>query len=326
MTRLEELLYALTSVIIRYHDSQPKVLNKLVVEKNPTLLGKKVLAYAKEIIHDENEGFKAKLEEIIQDCTSKGYTERNPFLRFILNEIVFLKSMQDRKKSFDPSQLEEYKKQIAQILLDLKQLMITPKSKTYGVTYTKTTEDYEPNISLSGLKNDGYYGGEFCNSGNLINEEVLQTFNIHINSNDVSECSSDDELKEIASSLCLEHQNRLRVPELSELVHELTDHNKELRKAVRTQAEESEKDKKKILEQETTMQEKDKEIEKLKTGSTPRPVFNPVLLPYGSLFNRPSLGTQQKKSFGVTNSLTESSESPSTGFNPSPSLGNDTVD
>lgn len=325
MTRLEELLYALTSVIIRYHDSQPKVLNKLVVEKNPILLGKKVLAYAKEIIHDENEGFKARLEEIIQDCTSKGYTERNPFLRFILNEIVFLKSMQDRKKSFDPSQLEEYKKQTAQILLDLKQLMITPKSKTCRVTYTTTSEDSEPNISLSGLKNDGYYGGEFCNSGNLINEEVLLTFNIHINSNDVSECSSDEELKEIASDLCLEHQNRLLVPELSELVHELTDHNKELRKTIKTQAEESERDKKKILEQETAIQGKDKEIEKLKAGSITHPVFNPVLtLPYGTLFGKTALG--QKKSFGVINSPTESSEPPSTGFNPSPSMGNEVVD
>lgn len=243
MTRLEELLYTLTSVIIRYHDSQPKVLNKLIVESNPILLRRKALALAKEIIQDKDVECKGRLEELIQNCT-KGYPDRKPFLYFILNEVLFLKSMLDRKSSFEPSKLEEYKKQIAQLLIDLKQLMITPKSKTYEVKYTSATENSETSISLSGVKNDGYVGGEFCNSGNLIKEEVLEALNIHINSKNTAECSSDEEIKALAESLCLEHQNALLVPELLEKTRILTESSQEQENELLTKTEQTKTDKK----------------------------------------------------------------------------------
>ncbi|WP_457589349.1 hypothetical protein, partial [Legionella pneumophila] len=263
MTRLEELLYTLTSVIIRYHDSQPKVLNKLIVESNPILLRRKALALAKEIIQDKDVECKGRLEELIQNCT-KGYPDRKPFLYFILNEVLFLKSMLDKKSSFEPSKLEEYKKQITQLLIDLKQLMITPKSKTYEVKYTSATENSETSISLSGVKNDGYVGGEFCNSGNLIKEEVLEALNIHINSKNTAECSSDEEIKALAESLCLEHQNALLVPELLEKARILTESSQEQESELLTKTEQTKTDKKIILEQQATIQEKDKEIEVLK--------------------------------------------------------------
>ncbi|HAT8591776.1 TPA: hypothetical protein JA986_03145 [Legionella pneumophila] len=331
MTRLEELLYTLTSVIIRYHDSQPKVLNKLIVESNPILLRRKALALAKEIIQDKDVECKGRLEELIQNCT-KGYPDRKPFLYFILNEVLFLKSMLDKKSSFEPSKLEEYKKQIAQLLIDLKQLMITSKSKTYEVKYTSATENSETSISLSGVKNDGYVGGEFCNSGNLIKEEVLEALNIHINSKNTAECSSDEEIKALAESLCLEHQNALLVPELLEKARILTESSQEQENELLTKTKQTETDKKTILEQQATIQEKDKEIEALKekvselTRSMPRPVFNPVLpMGYSSLFFNTRLGTQAKQqtTFDVTDlSIAKSSESKDAEPNKSFSMGN----
>ncbi|MFO2970767.1 Dot/Icm T4SS effector RavI [Legionella pneumophila serogroup 10] len=331
MTRLEELLYTLTSIIIRYHDSQPKVLNKLIVESNPILLRRKALALAKEIIQDKDVECKGRLEELIQNCT-KGYPDRKPFLHFILNEVLFLKSMLDRKNSFEPSKLEEYKKQITQLLIDLKQLMITPKSKTYEVKYTSATESSETSISLSGVKNDGYVGGEFCNSGNLIKEEVLEALNIHINSKNTAECSSDEEIKALAESLCLEHQNALLVPELLEKAQILSESSKEQEKELLTKTQQAETDKQVIIEQQATILEKDKEIEKLKervselTRSMPRPVFNPVLpLGYGSLFFNTRLGTQAKQqtTIDVTDlPMVKSSETTDTQPNQSFSMGN----
>ncbi|CZG60477.1 TPA: hypothetical protein JBD88_01580 [Legionella pneumophila subsp. pneumophila] len=331
MTRLEELLYTLTSVIIRYHDSQPKVLNKLIVESNPILLRRKALALAKEIIQDKDIECKGRLEELIQNCT-KGYPDRKPFLYFILNEVLFLKSMLDKKSSFEPSKLEGYKKQIAQLLIDLKQLMITPKSKTYEVKYTSATENSETSISLSGVKNDGYVGGEFCNSGNLIKEEVLEALNIHINSKNTAECSSDEEIKALAESLCLEHQNALLVPELSEKARILTESSQEQENELVTKTKQIETDKKTILEQQATIQEKDKEIEALKekisdlTRTAPRPVFNPVLpMGYSSLFFNTRLGTQAKQqtTFDVTDlPIIKSSESKDAEPNKSFSMGN----
>ncbi|CZI92606.1 Uncharacterised protein [Legionella pneumophila] len=331
MTRLEELLYTLTSVIIRYHDSQPKVLNKLIVESNPILLRRKALALAKEIIQDKDVECKGRLEELIQNCT-KGYPDRKPFLYFILNEVLFLKSMLDKKSSFEPSKLEEYKKQITQLLIDLKQLMITPKSKTYEVKYTSATENSETSISLSGVKNDGYVGGEFCNSGNLIKEEVLEALNIHINSKNTAECSSDEEIKALAESLCLEHQNALLVPELLEKARILTESSQEQESELLTKTEQTKTDKKIILEQQATIQEKDKEIEALKekisdlTRTAPRPVFNPVLpMGYSSLFFNTRLGTQAKQqtTFDVTDlPIIKSSESKDAEPNKSFSMGN----
>jgi hypothetical protein len=210
--------------------------------------------------------------------------------------------------------------------------MITPKSKTYEVKYTSATESSETSISLSGVKNDGYVGGEFCNSGNLIKEEVLEALNIHINSKNTAECSSDEEIKVLAESLCLEHQNALLVPELLEKAQILSERSKEQEKELLTKTQQTEKDKNTISEQEATILEKDKEIEKLQekvselTRSMPRPVFNPVLpLGYSSLFFNTRLGTQAKQqtTIDVTDlPMVKSSETTDTQPNQSFSMGN----
>lgn len=203
MTRLEELLHSLTAVIVRYHDSQPKV-KKLVVATDENLLREKSLSCAKEIIQNKDIHFKIRLNDLIKKCLDSG---RRPFLYYILHEITSLKELLDQETSFESSRLEDYKNQITQLLIDLKLLLNTPKHKTCRITYSKTEETKKTVIDLSGLKNDGYIGGELCNSGEILNNEVLNRFNI-------CAYTSNERIREIAEQICMEYQRVLLVPEL----------------------------------------------------------------------------------------------------------------
>ncbi|WP_240610475.1 hypothetical protein [Legionella qingyii] len=191
MTRLEELIYSLTAVIVRYHDSQPKV-KKLVSETNEELLREKSLIRAKEIIQNKEVHFKIRLNELIKQCSDSG---RRPFLYYILHEISSLKELLDKTGSLEPAKLEEYKNQIFQLLVDLRELLDTPKHKTYRMTYSKSEDTKEMTIGLSGLKNDGYIGGELCNSGDILNDSVLRSFNI-------STQTSNARISDIAEQIC----------------------------------------------------------------------------------------------------------------------------
>jgi hypothetical protein len=201
--RIEELLYSLTTLLVRYHDSQRGV-TKLITGKDE--LRKKSRTCATEIILDKDKDHKVRLDELIKECTD-GYPGRKPFLHFILHEINFLKSMLEKKSSFTPDELKDYKNKVLQLLIDCKTLLQTPKSKTCEVTHSKFDNGTDATIALSGLINDGYYGSELCNSGNLLVEEVLGTLNITVS-------DKDEELRTIADQLCSEHQNALKVPEL----------------------------------------------------------------------------------------------------------------
>lgn len=203
MTRLEELLHSLTAVIVRYHDSQPKV-KKLVVATDENLLREKSLSCAKEIIQNKDIHFKIRLNDLIKKCSDSG---RRPFLYYILHEITSLKGLLDQKTSFESSRLEDYKNQITQLLIDLKLILNTPKHKTCRITYSKIEETKKTTIDLSGLKNDGYVGGEFCNSGEILNDEVLRRFNI-------CTYTSNERIRDIAEQICMEYQRVLLVPEL----------------------------------------------------------------------------------------------------------------
>ncbi|KTD43153.1 hypothetical protein [Legionella parisiensis] len=203
MTRLEELLYSLTAVVIRYHDSQPKV-KKLVVATDENLLREKSLSCAKEIIQNQDIHFKIRLNDLIKQCSDSG---RRPLLYYILHEIISLKALCDQKISFEPEKLEEFKKQITQLLIDLKLLLDTPKHKTYRITYSQTEDTKKTALDLSGLKNDGYIGGDLCNSGEILNDEVLRRFNIY-------SYTSNERIRDIAEQICMEYQHVLLVPEL----------------------------------------------------------------------------------------------------------------
>ena len=92
MTRLEDLLYSLATVIVRYHDSQLK-LGKLIVESDKHLGKVKSRACAVEIIQGKEIDYITRLNTVIFNCTKKiNYTEREPLLHFLLHEIIFLKS------------------------------------------------------------------------------------------------------------------------------------------------------------------------------------------------------------------------------------------
>ncbi len=210
MIRLEELLYSLTTVIVRYHDSL--VAKRLVLASNKAEMQLKSRLFATQIITDNEQDFRQRLGGIIQTCT-EGYPGRRPFLNFLLNEITLLHSFLSRKESFSSAEFNTYKEQTFKLLMDFKGLLTTTKSKTYPVTQHKTGSNSEAIIALSGCINDGYTGNEFCNSGIFLIEEVLDTLNIKIN-------FVEDKFKEFAERICTEHQNALLVPELTHMLQE----------------------------------------------------------------------------------------------------------
>lgn len=232
--RIEELLYSLTTLLVRYHDSQRGV-TKLISGKDD--LRKKSRTCAVDIILDKDKDYKVRLDELIKECTD-GYPGRRPFLHFILHEINFLKSMLDKKTSFTPDELKDYKAKISQLLIDCKSLLQTPKSKTCEVTHSKFDNGTDASIALSGLINDGYYGSDLCNSGNLLIEEVLETLNITVS-------DKDEDLRTMAEQLCSEHQNALKVPELEArneaLSNQAQQHARELEKLAQSHLETSKK-------------------------------------------------------------------------------------
>ena len=170
--------------------------------------------------------FDAQLQQIIA-CCNKVYPERTTFLDFIVNEIKYLKAKRDRKNSFNAEELAEYKKQIALMLIDFRQLLLTTKGETCKVRYSVIKSQDKDNmqsrhpvtISISGLVNDAYVGNHFCNSGFLLNNEVLGR--VHIDVPDTRSLPSSAEeieaiaqINAIAEDLCTEQQNTLLIGEL----------------------------------------------------------------------------------------------------------------
>jgi len=210
MKRLHDLLHSITAVIIRYHDSNAK--DKLIIESDPTLLQKKSLELSIERLSQRD--FESNLKELVKQCT-EGYDTRKPFLSYLIHEVTFIKSILDRTTSFNALELAQYKQQMAQILLDFKHLLLTNKSDSYKVTYSKLSSEAATTISISGLKNDGYFGNKLCHSGDLIAALLAQ---FHFDSN-----SPDKEMVELIEDMCQEHQNSLLVPELSKSLKVETD-------------------------------------------------------------------------------------------------------
>ncbi|MBL7479836.1 hypothetical protein [Legionella bononiensis] len=205
MIRLEELLYSLTTVIIRYHDNLMG--KKLITAKDIPEARLKSRELAIAIIQNKDNGldFSKKLENIIVNCTV-GYADRQPFLYYILNEAVLINSFLNRKTSFTAEEFTEYKAQIYKLLIDIKGLLSTKKSGRYEVTRHQSDIGPKGDIALSGCINERYVGDYFCNSGIFLNQEVLETLNI-------SYGFSEERFEEFADRICMEHQNALLVPE-----------------------------------------------------------------------------------------------------------------
>ncbi|WP_298622895.1 hypothetical protein [uncultured Legionella sp.] len=206
MTGLEDLLYSLTTVIIRYHDAQTRV-KKLVPESDEHSARKDSRILAKIIINDDKIDFKTRLNTLIKECPQSS-PDRKPFLEFLLNEIVSLKSFLDQKTSFDTFQYEEFKKQLFTLFWDFNSLLSTTKSNTSKVTKNKTGFIAEAICVLAGLVNDGWSGSELCNSGIFLKEEVIERFHITLG-------SGPSEFIELSEQICSEHQNALLIIELT---------------------------------------------------------------------------------------------------------------
>lgn len=208
MARLEDILNSLTTILIRYHDAQG--IKIIITESDPILRQKKSREEAIRILQNTEPTFDKHLELLNQECTGK-YPDRAPFLHYILNEVIYLKSLVERKHSFTPESLEDCKNQLAQMLIDFKYLLLTVKGSNYKVKYStirKNDEELSAKmISLSGLENNAYYGSKLCKSGDLLVEEIFNRLNI-------STTTSDEEIKELAADICTTHQNALLVPEL----------------------------------------------------------------------------------------------------------------
>ncbi|WP_454780632.1 hypothetical protein [Legionella sp. WA2022007384] len=198
MTRLEELIYALATVIVRYHDSQDNIeaKDKLVTAVDPIIHRKKSHDRAVEIIQDCN--FVAYLEGRITACT-KGYHGREEFLLFLLNKICFLKEQLDNKTPFKEHELKAFQEQLTQLFIDFRKLLNIKK----GLKHPVTLQDSKIK-ELPGLLNDRYIGSKYCNSGQLLIDEVL--FVLHMTTDD-----SDEELKNIAANICSEQQDKLEL-------------------------------------------------------------------------------------------------------------------
>lgn len=207
MTKLEELIYSLATVIVRYNSSQGNNINKLVSELESPQHKKQSREFAIEIMKNKEIKFEQQLKSLITMGT-KGYAQRQHFLFHILNELTFLKMQLDRKVVFSPEELHKYQQQITQLFINFRQLLKTPKNALCTVKRNSLLpEGAASSIDLSGLINNGYVGNHFCNSGIILIEEVLQRFHMDIE-------PSDAEIEEIAISLCMEHQNALLVSEL----------------------------------------------------------------------------------------------------------------
>ena len=202
MTRIADLLHSLTAIIVRYHDRQ--VVDKLVAEVDPVLLRAKAKKHSAFILNDIEHDYYAVLEGLIKKSTEIN-PERTHFLHYILNEIAYLKSMNDHKKSFLKEELELYKTQITRILTDFRQLLVTNKTLTHLTTQHKIGKP-DMQIDLAGLVNAGYMSSSLCFSGELI-KELLEGY-------DLSPTSSNEEIKLFAEELCTDHQTHLLVPEL----------------------------------------------------------------------------------------------------------------
>ncbi|CAM3462072.1 hypothetical protein [Legionella longbeachae] len=200
MTQLEDLIYSLATVIVRYHDSQAYT-TRLVSDPDKTKLKRLSRLCAIDIIKNPEEKFDEKLTSVIKACTP-GYPDREKYLTFLLNEISFLKPNLSQKTPYTSEELEEIQRQITQFFIDCRQLLKKLKTQNYEITCTSIKP-----VEIKGLINTAYTGGYFCTSGDLLIDETLNRFNI-------SKDSSDEEIIEAASSICREYQNILLISEL----------------------------------------------------------------------------------------------------------------
>lgn len=231
MTRLENLLYSLTTVLIRYHDYQKDVVKEASDGSDSLEARERSRLRAISIIQDTESSFNTKLNELIIKSTSNGYSKRKHFLNYIFTEIVFLKKLIDNNSPFEDFKLEEYKDRITLFFMNIRTLLGVVKSRTCHIHLQDTDDQgnvkrsHDSNnkiihkaIALSGLINDDFFGGGYyCRSAELLDQEVLSRVNMGIYSDGsvhIPTCT-DEAIAQFISDSLREHLNTLLIPQLS---------------------------------------------------------------------------------------------------------------
>lgn len=202
MTRLEDLIYSLATVLVRYHQIRGFTVS-LDNESDKLLKAEKPRTLAASIINSDKPKFKDKLSELITQCTLN-HVVRQPFLTYILNELIFLKSIHSRTDVLQKNELPQYETVIFQMIQQFKQLLTIRQDETTAIKYSTLPGSASDgaNIKLNGLINTAIFGPYYCNSGTLLLEEVFYWLNL-------TDKSSSDEIQSTAQDIVSEYQNKL---------------------------------------------------------------------------------------------------------------------
>ncbi|EHL31529.1 coiled-coil domain-containing protein [Legionella drancourtii] len=254
MTRLDDLIISLTTILVCYHDSQTQVVKPRITEDDK--FWSKSRQYAIDLLNEAD--YVMEIDKLNKACTSH-YTGRLHFLDFIKDTIIDLKTKQNKDTPFDDNELEVYTKDIARLFIDFRELLKIPKSKHYDVQF-KEVHGKTANISLPGLIDDSYTRSftnfissnkeePLCNSGKLTTKILLDRFNIKAT-------SSNEEMHQIAKILCQEHQDSLLAKENQKIKAEL----EQSQHKVAEQQSTNEKLTRKIAEQQSANEELNRKL------------------------------------------------------------------
>lgn len=205
MTRIDELLNALCTVIVRYHDKQSGV-TKCVQTTDPNEVIRNSRSHAKNLLEQNN--YQDQINGLIKNAT-KTQTHRTKFFEYLLNEIVFLKSLLKHQGPLTNAQFFQLQDHLLELINELKQLLKNTKSTECDVTLRSQNLTTEPPVNtlckLSGLKNDNYVGGgTYCTSGEFIISEVFHRLGIEL------ETSTEEDTSKI-KAMCREFHSHKSV-------------------------------------------------------------------------------------------------------------------
>lgn len=263
MEKLADLLYSLTEVIIRYHDTH---VGEPLVRASAATIAKAYREKSEELTSSP-ETLAETFSTLITNCTT-AYPERRHLLQYLAHQIGFLNSFISKQTSSSTEELNLYKAQLSTMLIDFRQLLDTKKSNIHRVSYSTVESGTTPKeIGLNGLVKDGYFEvGHFCDSGTLLDEVVMQRLHLTTKSTDKS-------IRDSIDVLCNHHQKPLvdeekatltvKLREVEPKLLELERENEalkrslveELSRRISAHPEELNTAKEKILEQEATIKE-----------------------------------------------------------------------
>ena len=200
MSRLKELLDALSTVIVSYHDKRaPALPDKKSETTEDTALAAQALAekppeasvlpipeikiktleeltkIAQALTDKPIKEMREALTNLI-DASTKSIETRKPLLMYVLHNICLLKSLVDPQSLIDEVALADINKQVQQLIIDLQILLNTSQSSTITLKYNNQNE------TVYGLTMPMWRGGftlwtgpSLCISGQIIKQTLFET-------------------------------------------------------------------------------------------------------------------------------------------------------